>query len=486
MLRFPLLATLLTCSLSPAYDVIPKPARVTPSDAPALRQLSEVTERLDPAFQSTPESYAMLIAADSIEIRSHHPLGFQRAHQTLTQLREQLTRSGSLPQGRIHDAPQYAWRGYMLDVARHYMPLKDLKKLATELARYKFNRFHIHLTDDNGWRFEVPGYPKLKSIASHRPETFGNGIPEGGCYTRAELQDFVAHCVNLGMEVIPEMDMPSHNQALAAAYPEFFCQAVGMMVRTGAHAPDKRALLVCPEKEALWVFLDAAMRELTHIFPSHSIHLGGDEAPTTEWDRCPDCLKARQQHGYADGHDQMRAFLTRMAQLARKHDREPLFWYEKDETLYRPDDVVFTWYRNESAKALQAAEKRGFRVILNSSPFTYLDFPQLDGQRHYDWMPVATLKNFYELRPERFPQQAQILGVQCNLWTERVPNLEHVFYQSFPRAMATAEVGWTPAKQCQFPDFQKRVEQQGTDFSQRTGFTLERRVDNQPTLNHKE
>ncbi len=182
----------------------------------------------------------------------------------------------------------------------------------------------------------------------------------------------------------------------------------------------------------------------------------------------------------------MREFLARMAALAKKHKREPLFWYEKDESLYRKGELVFTWYSEQSAKALAAAQKHDFRVILNPSTYCYLDFPQIEGQRRYDWMPTASLKDFYSLRPSRFPQQKQLVGVQCNLWTERVPNLEHAFYQTFPRAMATAEMGWSSEKQHNFADFSGRVERQKGDFMKRTGFTLERTKQNQPALNHKE
>ncbi len=481
-MKISVILSLLLGSLAAAYDIIPAPVHVekTTSTTQTLKILSD--EKNEDLKEG--EAYEIKITPEGVHLRWRDKTARHHALTSLQQLKEQLQREPEgIPTGRIYDFPQYEWRGFMLDVARHYMPVEDMKRLIDELARYKFNKFHIHLTDDNGWRFAVPKYPRMAEVASKRSETMGNGIPEGGYYTREELKDIVAYCAERGMEVIPEMDAPGHSQALAAAYPEFFCDADGTVVRPGEQGPAGRVFLTCPAKEELWKFYDAAVAELALIFPSDYLHVGGDEAPTTSWDACPDCAKHRKQRGQEHGAHQMRDFLADLAKVVARHGKKPLYWYELDEELYREGETVFAWYANRTEEAAAAAKKNKLQLIIGPSDYFYWDFPQIEGQRQYNWMPILTLERAYSFEPEKVGGKDVVRGVQCNIWTERVPNLEHVMYQSFPRAMATAELGWTPAARRNWKNFESRVNNSKAGYQQRTGYTLERTRDNQPYLN---
>ncbi len=476
--------SLFLCSASLlAYDIIPAPVSVVKGDQ-LTRKLTILSSQPQLSDKTHRESYRIEIRPEGVHLRWSDEQARRYAMASLAQLQDELkAHPDGIATGVILDYPQFAWRGYMIDVARHYMPVDEMKKLIAELARYKFNKFHIHLTDDNGWRFAVPGYPKMTSVASQRRESFGNGIAEGGYYTREDLKEIIDFCAEHGMEVIPEMDAPGHSQALAAAYPEFFCDVEEAEVRTGETGPNGRIYLTCPAREQLWVFYDAAIKELASIFPSSYIHVGGDEAPTKSWDSCPDCAKQREEMGQSDGSDQMRDFLARLATIVTKYGKKPMYWYELDDKLYREGEVVHTWYANKTEAAVKAAQKKKLKLIISPSTYFYLDFPQIAGHRNYKWMPDMTLKTAYSFTPEKYKGYAEVLGMQCNLWTERVPNQEHVFYQTFPRAMATAEISWSPASRRDWASFQSRVKAQQQAYKARTGYTLERKKDNQPALN---
>ncbi len=467
-----------------AYDIIPAPVSVEKGDQ-VTKKLNILSSQMKVnSDKSHEDTYRIDITPEGVHLTWDNEQARHYAMASLAQLEDELrAHPEGIPTGVIIDYPQFAWRGYMIDVARHYMPVEEMKELIKELARYKFNKFHIHLTDDNGWRFAVPGYPKMTSVASKRRESFGNGIPEGGYYTREDLKEIIDFCAQHGMEVIPEMDAPGHSQALAAAYPEFFCDVEEAEVRTGETGPNGRIYLTCPTREDLWVFYDAAIKELASIFPSSYIHVGGDEAPTKSWDSCPDCAKQREEMGQKDGSDQMRDFLARLAGVVAKHGKKPMYWYELDDKLYREGEVVHTWYANKTEEAAKAAKTKNLKLIISPSTYFYLDFPQIAGQRNYNWMPDMTLETAYSFTPEKYRGYSEVLGMQCNLWTERVPNQEHVFYQTFPRAMATAEISWSPASRRDWKSFQSRVNAQKKPYEARTGFTLERTKENQPVLN---
>ena len=235
---FPLLAGLLLFPVfqteaAEKYSIIPEPEK-TELKRNATRTLKLLSDKTSPALGK--DAYRLAVTPQGVHLASGGREGRMYGLVTLQQLQDQrAAQPEGIPCGVITDKPRYPWRGMMVDPARHFIPIKDLKKFVDLMAYYKFNKLHVHLTDNQGWRLPVPGYPRLKSVASKREESFGDGIPHEGMYTRQELKDLVAYCAARGIEVIPEIDVPGHNQALAAAYPEFFCfPKPDMKVRTVA------------------------------------------------------------------------------------------------------------------------------------------------------------------------------------------------------------------------------------------------------------
>ena len=304
------------------YSVIPEPEK-TELQHNSTRTLKLLSNQEVPTLGT--DAYRLTVTPQGAHLASGGREGRIYGLATLRQLRDQLAgQPGGIPCGVITDKPRYPWRGLMVDPARFFIPTADLKKFVDMMAYYKFNKLQIHLTDDQGWRLPVPGYPKLKSISSKRKESMRNGIPHEGMYTKQELKELVAYCAALGIEVIPEIDMPGHNQALHAAYPEFFCfPKPDMNVRTTAGNSKE---LVCPQKPEVWKFYASVFNELKDIFPSGIVHLGGDEAPTELWEKCPLCREARTRAAMKDEQEQMKAFFAKTAALLAKNGQTPQFW----------------------------------------------------------------------------------------------------------------------------------------------------------------
>lgn len=299
MFKLPLI---LACAIFPAhmacaaatdkYSVIPEPEK-TELQHNSTRTLKLLSDQEAPSLET--DAYRLTVTPQGAHLASGGREGRIYGLATLRQLRDQLAEQPEgIPCGVITDKPRYPWRGLMVDPARHFIPAADLKKFVDMMAYYKFNKLQIHLTDDQGWRLPVPGYPKLKSISSKRKESMRNGIPHEGMYTKQELKELVAYCAARGIEVIPEIDVPGHNQALAAAYPEFFCfPNPDTKVKTDEGVT---LHLICPHKPEVWKFYAAVFKELKDIFPSGIVHLGGDEAPLEKtWAKCPLSIQYREQ-----------------------------------------------------------------------------------------------------------------------------------------------------------------------------------------------
>ena len=351
------------------------------------------------------------------------------------------------------------------------------------MAYYKFNRLHLHLTDNQGWRLPVPGYPKLKSVASRREESFGDGIPHEGMYTKQELKELVAYCAALGIEVIPEIDMPGHNQALHAAYPEFFCfPKPDMNVRTTAGNSKE---LVCPQKPEVWKFYASVFNELKDIFPSGIVHLGGDEAPTELWEKCPLCREARTRAAMKDEQEQMKAFFAKTAALLAKNGQTPQFWYEGNAGIYHPGETVYAWRQGQALQSIEKTKKAGLNLIMASSEYCYLDFPQIQGQRNWGWMKTTTLQKCYDLdpafgKPEK--EAGHIRGVHAPVWAERLPDLNHLLYRAYPRACAIAEAGWSPMGVRSWENFRCKLADHRQFILKRFNYDMERTQGNEPAF----
>lgn len=461
------------------YDVIPAPNNV--------RLASGTTTCLDIVGKKRVtdlpcSGYKLRLAPEGTSIQYADKAGLDYALVTLAQLKDQLKANPKgIPVGEIDDSPVYEWRGMMADVARHYMPLADLKRFVDAMHFYKFNKLHLHLTDNQGWRLPVPGYPKLKTLASKRRETEGDGKPHGGIYTAAELKELVAYCAERNIEVLPEIDVPGHNEALAAAYPELFCEPLpNIPVRTTS---GNSKVLVCPCRKETLKFYEAVFDTLKDIFPSPFVHLGGDEAPTDRWEACPLCKETRARLHMADTQAQMGMFFSTLTDMLAQRGKTPHFWFENNPSIYRKGQTVYTWRMGLTPSTIDKTRQAGLKLILTPGEYCYLDYPQLPGHSNRGWMPMTTLQQCYSFRPTYGRPAAEvshIIGVHCTLWAESLPTLEHIFYRAYPRAMAIAEAGWTQPERRSWEDFRKRLQTHQKSFPEHFGYTLERTPDNEP------
>ena len=483
-----ILAGVLWCAVFPSgaadkYSIIPEPERteLKPQTTKTLKLLSDKAEA-----SLGKDAYRLSVTPQGAHLASGGREGRLYGQATLRQLQDQLAaQPEGIPCGVIKDKPRYPWRGLMVDPARHFIPLADLKKFADLMAYYKFNKLQLHLTDDQGWRLPVPGYPRLKSVASKRAESFGNGTPHEGMYTREELKELVAYCAECGIEVIPEIDLPGHNQALAAAYPEFFCfPDPGTKVRTTGGVS---LHLVCPHKPEIWKFYAAVFDVLKDIFPSKIVHLGGDEAPLEKtWEKCPLSVKYRQKKGMKDVHEELKEFEGKMASMLAARGKRPQLWYEKpwaEAGIYRKGDTVFTWRMGLTPSTITETKKQGLPLIIAAGEHCYLDYPQIPGQDNRGWMPTTTLEQSYKLdpaygRPEK--ETDHIIGVQATMWAEQLPTLNHLLYRTYPRAMAIAEAGWSPMDVRSWDNFRRKVADHRAFVLKRFNYDLERTKENEP------
>ena len=463
------------------YSVIPEPAK-TELKQETTRTLKLLSDKATPSLGK--DAYRLSITTQGVHLSSGGREGRLYGLITLQQLQDQLAaQPEGIPCGVIQDKPRYPWRGLMVDPARHFIPARDLKKFVDLMAYYKFNKLHVHLTDNQGWRLPVPGYPRLQSIASKRAESFGDGTPHGGIYTKQELKDLVAYCAARGIEVIPEIDVPGHNQALHAAYPEFFCfPKTDMNVRTVAGNSKE---LVCPQKPEVWKFYAAVFKELKDIFPSNIVHLGGDEAPTKLWKKCPLCREARAKAGLKDEQEQMKAFFAKMTSLLARNGQTPQFWYEGNAGIYHPGETVYAWRADQAKQSIEKTKKAGLKLVMASNEYCYLDFPQFQGQYNWGWMRTTTLEKCYGLDPA-FGNAGQdadhIQGVHAAVWAEHLPTLEHLLYRTYPRAMAIAEAGWSPPEKRSWENFRQKVKDHRDFVLKRFNYDLERTKENEPSF----
>lgn len=444
--------------------VIPEPMSVNMSEN-SVGSLRVLKKSADKSLGE--EGYKLTIEPKGIVVAAGGRAGLFYAMQTLDQLRHQY-KNGKVPCGVIVDKPRFGWRSMMLDTARHFVPAKDVKKFIDVMSYYKFNKLHIHLTDDQGWRLPVPSYPKLKEVASKREETFGNKTPHEGMYTKEELKDLVKYAAEKNIEIIPEVDLPGHNQALCTAYPDFQCfPDPNLKVRTDAGISKT---LVCPGNPEILKFYAAVFNELKDIFPSKYVHLGGDEAPEDNWKKCPKCAAFRAKEGINDSNinaaasKEMFAFFVKMSNLLKERGKLPVFWYEPAGKY--PDGSIATVWRTHNAKDVAKTSGEKVDVVYAPNAQCYFDYPAVSGawpmgQPDTGWMPVNTIENAYSLDPGHGLSENElkrVKGVECCLWSERMPDIDRVFLQAYPRCLATVEAGWSPMEVRNVDRFKTKVD----------------------------
>lgn len=419
----------------------------------------EIRLAVDP--QLGEEAYRLEISAKGIDIRGGTPAGVFYGLQTLRQLLAQY--GTTLPGVQIEDAPWFGYRGAMLDCGRHFFPIDQIKTFIDMLALHKINRFHWHLTEDQGWRLEIRRYPELTRIGSQRAETvLGNnspaydGVPYGGYYTQQQAREIVAYAAERFITVVPEIEMPGHASAALAAYPWLGCAGEGYKVQTRWGVFPE---VFCAGKDSTFDFMQNVLAEVIDIFPSEYIHVGGDECPKESWKVCPACQKRIQDENLKDEHELQSYFVLRMERWLNEHGRHLIGWDEILEGGISKSATIMSW---RGAKGGIAAARAGNKVIMTPNTHCYLDYYQTQhpqGNEPWGIGGYVSVEKAYSLDPYDQLDEAErpyILGVQGNIWTEYMASLAHVQHMVLPRLAALAEVGWSYDRR-NIEDFRNRM-----------------------------
>jgi hexosaminidase len=414
---------------------------------------------------SSKEGYKIEITSNKITITGQEEGLFYAVQSLLQLLPNKIIREIKLPCVIIEDSPRYSYRGLHLDVCRHFFSVDVIKDFIAQMASYKLNNFHWHLTDDQGWRIEIKKYPKLTEIGSKRAQTlignkfertpfFFDGNPYGGFYTQEEIKDVVKFAEDNYVNVIPEIEMPGHASAAVTAYPNLAC------------FPDRNYKVVeswgvfedvfCAGKEETFTFLEDVLTEVMALFPSKNIHVGGDECPKTRWKICPNCQKRIKDLGLKDEHELQSYFIKRIEKFLNANGRQIFGWDEILEGGLAPNAAVMSW-RGESG-GIHAAKLK-HPVVMTPEGTVYFDYNQ--GYSPNEPLTVgrlSTLEKVYSYNPTpvdslSVEEQKYIIGVQANLWSEYLTSPAKLNYMLYPRVLALAEIAWTEPKNKNYNHF---------------------------------
>jgi len=451
--------------------VIPQPESVDPGKG-SFRFTKEVALLtnyvvIDTDTSLPKEGYTLTVNSKEIIIKAGGYNGALYALETLRQLLPKEFESTTpvktdwaVPAVTITDAPQYAWRGLMLDVSRHFFPKEYILKTLDRMAMLKLNTFHFHLVDNEGWRIEIKKYPKLTEIGAWRVDqedklwnertpnsanAFANPATApkkyGGFYTQEDIKEIVAYASARGITVIPEIEMPAHAMSAIAAYPKLSCHKRPIGVPSGAVWPITD--IYCAGQEETFTFLEDVLTEVMELFPSKYIHVGGDEATHTEWEKCLKCQARMKDHHLKDVHQLQSYFIKRIGDFLVSKGRSLVGWDEIMDGGLANNAVVMNWRGIEVGKK---ALEQGNPVVLTSDCYidNYQGLPDYEPQANGGYLPLKTLYH-YSLEKENLSPalQKNILGTQANLWAEHVGSTEHSEYMLFPRLLALAEISWT-------------------------------------------
>jgi hexosaminidase len=401
------------------------------------------------------EGYHLSVRRDGIHIRSAAKHGLFHGVQSLLQLLPaHAGESCTLPCVEIADAPRFRWRGMHLDVGRHFMSKAFIFRFLDLMARYKFNVFHWHLTEDQGWRIEIKRYPQLTEIGAWRME---NGQRQGGYYTQDDVREIVSYAADRFITVVPEIEIPGHSMAALAAYPELSCTGGPFEVATTwGIKPD----VYCAGNDRLFTFMEDVWSELFDLFPGPYAHIGGDECPKERWQACPKCQERIHLEGLRDEHGLQSYVIRRMEAFLRAHGRTLIGWDEILEGGLAPNSTVMSWRGMEGGIA---AARAGHDVIMTPNSHCYFDMHQYhDPSLPRDFRWCTDLPYVYSFEPVppglTATEERHILGPQGCVWTEYMETSARVEFQMLPRMCALAEVAWTPQALRNWDDFHARLQ----------------------------
>lgn len=436
------------------------------------------------------EGYRLLVTSDGVQITANQPAGLFYGVQSLLQLLPPAIESSqvveanwSIPAVEILDYPRFGWRGLHLDVSRHFFTTEAVKRYIDQMARFKYNRFHWHLTDDNGWRIEIKSRPKLTEVGawrvprygtfnSHEPPQPGEAATDGGFYTQDEIREIVRYAQEQFIEILPEIDVPGHSMAAVAAYPELcVTEDTSIQVNPGSsfaewHGNGTFSMTIDntldPSDEDTYEFLEDVFSEVAQLFPFDYIHMGGDEAYKGYWERDPDCQAFMKARAMESVEELQAYFVERTTEIITQQGKKTIGWDEIMEGGLADGAAVMSW---RGTRGGIEATQLGAPVVMSPTPMCYLDLYQGDravepfvygGNRltkSYHWDPI--------------PEEAEaslILGGQGNVWTEQITVYPQIEYMLYPRALALIEIFWSPANKRNWERFIPKVEHQFQRF----------------------
>ena len=430
------------------------------------------------------EGYTLVSNSKGIVITANQPAGLFYGIQTLLQLlpkeiesKKVVSAKWTIPAVQITDYPRFGWRGLMLDVSRHFFTKDEVKQYIDEMARLKFNTFHWHLTDDEGWRIEIKSLPELTEVGAWRVQRYGRfgdrdspkpgeKANDSGFYTQDDIREVIRYATERNITIVPEIDVPGHSMAAIAAYPELSCKKdTSTRVSPGSKFSEwygngtfkmnvENALN--PSDENVYVFLEKVFTEVAALFPGQYIHVGGDECYKGYWAEDAGCQALMKKLGIRHVEDLQGYFMNRVEAILKAKGKKLIGWDEILDGGISPEATVMSW---RGVKGGIEAAKMGHDVVMSPTTFAYLDYNQ--GERTVDPPIYASLRlqKCYSFEPVPDGVEAKyILGGQGNLWTEQVPTLRHAQYMTFPRAWALSEVYWSPKESKNWDNFIQRVE----------------------------
>lgn len=448
---------------------------------PALGYSLEVKERGDIQFAliNNPdlgnEGYHLKVEKRQITIEANQPAGIFYGVQTLLQMLPKEIRSQQVQHdvewaiagADITDKPQFPWRGLMLDVSRHWFTKEEVMRFIDELAEYKMNVFHWHLTDDQGWRIEIKSLPNLTAKGAWRakrvgqwwqrePQQADEEATYGGYYTQEDIKDVLAYAKQRYVRVIPEIDVPGHSLATLVAYPELACMKAPKYVNVGNKFYGEDENTLCAGKEETFEFLDKVFTEVAALFPDEYIHVGGDECFKGFWHKCPRCQARMKAENLKDENELQSYVIHRLESILKAKGKKLIGWDEILEGGLAPDATVMSWRGMEGG--IKAA-KANHHVIMTPTQHCYLDLWQGEPSVEPDTYSMCRLSDSYRFNPvpDSVPTE-MVLGGQGNLWSESVPTFRHAEYMTWPRGWALAEVLWSGPAKTDWDEFWPRVE----------------------------
>lgn len=432
-----------------------------------LQSKNAIVLNIDTTISNT-EAYDLQIDNKTVKITGKTPAGVFYGIQSFMQMVQQQDANSNyyIPAIKISDEPRFKYRGMHLDVCRHFFDINFVKKMLDVMALHKLNRFHWHLTDDQGWRIAIDKYPELTQIgawrnstlighASDRPERF-DSVRYGGFYTKDEIKEVIAYAEKLHITVIPEIELPGHSQAAVATYPYLDCFDQQLEVWNKWGISDGA---FCAGKESTFEFFENVLSEVAALFPGDYIHIGGDECLKNNWQKCPHCQARMKAENLANEHELQSYFVQRIGKFLNSKGKKIIGWDEILEGGLAENATVMSWRGEEGGIA---AAKMHHDVIMTPNPICYFDHYQANEANE----PLAiggltTVDEVYGYNPVPIElssnEQKYIIGVQANLWTEYIATKEHAEYMLFPRLCALSEIAWTFTENKNYENFKRRL-----------------------------